>query len=98
MITEYNNEINVGIFEVVLRRINNKNNKECTNEDFSISSNVFYSSNCAMMVNARQQIQVNGGLEGKVVKLKTPDGTFEVDNGSTSFANRLVRALTYLLL
>lgn len=41
---------------------------------------------CATLVNAdRQLVQFKGGTEKGVTKVSTPDGTFEVENGSGSF-------------
>jgi hypothetical protein len=43
-------------------------------------------SSCAMTMNGtRQQIHVTGGPEDKTVRLKTPDGTYEIENGSSTF-------------
>jgi hypothetical protein len=43
-------------------------------------------SGCATLVNSdRQLVRFKGGLEKGVTKVSTPDGTFEVENGSGSF-------------
>jgi hypothetical protein len=43
-------------------------------------------SSCATLFNAdRQMVQFRGGQEKGVTKVSTPDGTFEVENGSGSF-------------
>jgi hypothetical protein len=43
-------------------------------------------SSCAMMMNGtRQQIHFKGGPEQGVTKVRTPDGTFEVENGSGTY-------------
>jgi hypothetical protein len=43
-------------------------------------------SSCATLVNSdRQMVQFRGGQEQGVTKVSTPDGTFEVENGSGSF-------------
>lgn len=45
----------------------------------------FLMTSCAMMMNgSKQQVFIKGGPENGIVKLKTPDGTFEIDGGSDS--------------
>ena len=43
-------------------------------------------SGCATIVNGdRQQVFVRGGVENGMTKLRTPDGTFDVENGAGAF-------------
>lgn len=54
---------------------------------------LYLATGCATLVNGeRQQVFFRGGPEKGVTKVQTPDGTFEVENGSGSYLMTRSRA------